>query len=159
MKIINIPAAEAERLVPLVEELHALHVIYDPQRYDAVPGSRALTDWLGTWLATPEVAAIAAESPHGGLLGYLIYEIEERPSTPLHKGEQRAVLHHIAVAKPWQRMGIGQALISEMKTRVMAQNVSIIKSSHAAFNTASAGLMQAMGLMPVGVVTEWRADT
>ncbi len=158
MHIIDIPPIDAKRLVPLLQELHALHVTHQPARHPAAPSDTALVEWLNRWLTEPGLHALAAESPQGDLLGYLIYQIEERVGSPLRAAETRAVLHHIAVAKPWQRMGIGKALITESKARVLAQDVTIITTSYATFNTASAALMRAMGLLPVNTTAEWRAD-
>ncbi|KAE9627647.1 GNAT family N-acetyltransferase [Parasedimentitalea maritima] len=157
MKIIDIPASDAARLVPLLQGLHELHVTHQPKRHLTNPCANELESWLGEWLAGEGMVALGAESPQGSLLGYLIYQIEHREALPVRDAETRAVLHHIAVQEAWQRMGMGKALMSEMKTRVSAQNVKVISTSYAPFNAASAALMSGMGLEPVLTVAEWRA--
>lgn len=157
MNIIEVPASDAGRLLPLLHDLHALHVHHQPRRHVAEPSSDALEVWLKDWLGKDTVTALAAESPQGALLGYALFEIEQRPALPVRAAETRGMLHHIAVAEAWRRMGVGKALVEAMKTRALAQGASVIAASYAPFNTASAALMQGMGMEPVITVAEWRA--
>ena len=157
MKIIDIPASDAARLVPLLQDLHALHVAHQPDRHKADPCDKDLVAWLGKWLAAEGLYALGAESPQETLLGYLIFQIEHREALPIRAAETRAMLHHIAVQEAWRRMGVGKALITEMKAKVRAQGIEIITATYAPFNAASAALMAGMGLAPVLTVAEWRA--
>ncbi|AZV78880.1 GNAT family N-acetyltransferase [Parasedimentitalea marina] len=157
MKIIEIPPSDASRLVPLLKDLHALHVAHQPARHTSNPEHYELEAWLTEWLASEGLYALGAESPQGALLGYLIYQIEHREALPVRAAETRAMLHHIAVQEPWQRMGVGKALMVRMKANVRAMDISIITTSYAPFNDASAALMTGMGLQPVLTVAEWRA--
>ena len=156
MRIIDIPASEAARLVPLLQDLHALHVTHQPARHTTTPDQQELEGWLHDWLATEGVFALGAESPQGALLGYLIYQIEHREALPVRAAETRATLHHIAVQDVWQRMGVGKALVEKMKAEICAKNVPVIVTTYGTFNEASAALMTSMGLQPVLTVAEWR---
>ncbi|CUH99689.1 GNAT family N-acetyltransferase [Leisingera aquaemixtae] len=157
MKIIEVPAADAERLVPLLQDLHALHVAYQPERHIPAPGSDGLAGWLQGWLGAETIFALAAESPQGTLLGYLIYELQDRPALPLRPAETRAMLHHISVTGAWRRMGVGKALVEAMKARALDAGATVIAATYAPFNTASAALMKGMGMEPVLTMAEWRA--
>ncbi|WP_424978444.1 N-acetyltransferase family protein [Leisingera sp. S232] len=157
MKIIEVSAAEANRLLPLLQDLHALHAEHQPRRHAAVPESRALSVWLQDWLQQDNVSALAAESPQGALLGYLIYELQDRPALPVRAAETRAMLHHISVTEAWRRMGVGKALVKAMKARALTAGATVIAATYAPFNSASAALMQSMGMAPVLTVAEWRA--
>lgn len=157
MKILPLPPKDAARLVPLLQDLHDLHVQHQPARYPATPKDQVLVDWLQDWLDDDSITALIAESPQGALLGYVIFGIETRPSEPLRSGETRCMIHHIAVSQVFRRMGVGLALLNEVKRKVKLQNVDAIATSYAPFNTASAGLFQSLGLHPVLTVAEWRA--
>ncbi|MBE1283057.1 MAG: GNAT family N-acetyltransferase [Rhodobacteraceae bacterium] len=157
MQIIDIPAPDAERLVPLLQDLHALHVEHQPGRHRPDPDSGDLARWLEDWLAQDGVHALAAESPQGALLGYVIYVLEDRSALPVRTPEKRAMLHHISVADAWQRMGVGKRLMEAMRTRALKDGATVIATNYAPFNTASAALMQSMGLEPVLTMAEWRA--
>lgn len=66
------------------------------------------------------------------------------------------MLQHIAVAETLRRKGIARALMAEMKARAAARGISVIATTYAPFNTASAALMQSMGLEPVLTLAEAR---
>jgi ribosomal protein S18 acetylase RimI-like enzyme len=157
MKILPLPPKDAARLVPLLQDLHVLHVQHQPARYPANPKDQILADWLQDWLSRESLTALIAESPQGALLGYVIYGVETRPHEPLRSGETRCMIHHIAVTKAFRRMGVGLALLHEVKRQAKCQNVDSIATSYAPFNTASAGLFQSLGLQPVLTTAEWRA--
>lgn len=156
MKIIELKATEAGRLVPLLQELHAVHVLHQPKRHAAAPTDQSLEDWLRDWLKQEGVTALVAESPQGALLGYLLYAREDRAALPVRAAETRLMLHHISVAPPFQRMGVGLALVNEVKQRAKAQGIDVLSTSYAPFNTASAALFQALGLEPVLTMAELR---
>ena len=158
MRISPLDPHEAPRLVPLLQDLHALHVAHQPARYPADPAPDALTLWLQEWLSQPQTFALVALSPQDAVMGYLIYEVEDRAALPVRAAERRAMVHHIAVAKPFRRIGVGKALMVEMKRRALADGATVIGVTYAPFNTASAGLMQSMGLQPVTTVAEWRLE-
>ncbi|MDC0659782.1 GNAT family N-acetyltransferase [Leisingera sp. SS27] len=157
MEIIEIPAAEADRLLPLLQDLHALHAEHQPERHIPAPGGGDLAAWLQGWLQQDNVHALAAESPQGALLGYLIYELQNRPALPVRAAETRAMLHHISVIEAWRRMGVGKALVEAMRTQALANGATVIAATYAPFNGASAALMQGMEMEPVLTVAEWRA--
>lgn len=146
MKIIPLPANQAARLVPLLTDLHQLHVDHQPERYCANPSEVSLAEWLEDWLSNKNMHALVAESPMGALLGYAIYEVQERPDLPVMKGGTRVMLHHIAVSETMRRMGIGQALVSAVRKAAKDTGARSLATTYAPFNEASAGLMQAMGL-------------
>ncbi|KUP93517.1 GNAT family N-acetyltransferase [Tritonibacter horizontis] len=156
MKISPLAAQDAAGLVPLLQDLHALHVAHQPARYPADPAPEALADWLQDWLLEPGTEALVARSPTGAVMGYLLYEIEDRAALPVRSAERRAMVHHIAVAGPFQRIGVGKALMSEMRQRALDQGATVIGVTYAPFNTASAALMRGHGLEPVMTVAEWR---
>lgn len=156
MEIKDIAPEDSARLVPLLEELHALHAAHQPARHRADPPAADLQNWLEDWLKDPQVAALAAESPTGALLGYLIYGVEDRPALPVRNAETRIMLHHIAVQEPWRRMGVAKALMAEMKARAARDGIQVITAGYAPFNTASAALMASQGLEPVLVMAESR---
>ncbi|MEP2715464.1 GNAT family N-acetyltransferase [Pseudophaeobacter sp.] len=157
MKIRDLPASEATRLIPLLQDLHALHVDHHPERYRASPTDAELSSWLEAWLREKSITALIAESPQGALLGYTLFEIETRPALPVKLAETRLIVHHIAVSQAFRRMGVGLALLNEVKRQASIQAITTIATTYAPFNTASARLFQSIGLKPVMTMAEWRA--
>lgn len=156
MKIQDLPSKEAIRIVPLLRDLHALHVQEQPKRFLASPTEQELELWLQDWLSQPKTHAIAAESPQGAIMGYTIFVEENRPWLPVRAQETRLMIHHLAVHSPFQRMGVGTALITEARKRAISLDVSSIGTSYAPFNAASAALFSRLGLEPVLTFAEWR---
>lgn len=157
MKIRELPASEATRLIPLLQELHALHVEHQPARYVAEPADGDLARWLQGWLQEDGVKALIAESPQGALLGYVIIGIEHRPPLPVRFEENRLMVHHIATAPAFRRMGVGLALLTSVKQQAEAAGIKAIATTYAPFNSASKALFQSIGLEPVMTFAEWRA--
>ncbi|OIQ24625.1 MAG: GNAT family N-acetyltransferase [Alphaproteobacteria bacterium MedPE-SWcel] len=158
MKIAPIAATEAAVLVPLLQDLHGLHVAHHPGRYPADPDPQQLAIWMQEWLSGPNTTALLARSPQGTVMGYLVYEIEDRAALPVRMAERRAMVHHIAVAPPFRRIGVGKALMEAMKRRALEDGATVIGVTYAPFNTASAALMRRLGLEPVLTVAEWRPE-
>lgn len=158
MKILDLLPDDAARLVPLLQELHALHVTHQPDRYPAAPSDDALAQWLQGWLQDEAVTALIAESPQGALLGYVLYGIEHRPALPVRFKEHRVMVHHIITAPAFRRMGVGLALLNAVRQRAEAQGIGIIATTYAPFNSASAALFSGFGLKPVLTAAEWRAQ-
>ena len=159
MKILDLPPSEAARLIPLLQDLHAMHVAHHPARYPAAPSDADLACWLQEWLQGETVTARIAESPQGALLGYVIYEIEHRPALPVRFEEKRVMVHHIATASAFRRMGVGLALLHSVKLRAEAEGIKTITTTYAPFNTASKALFQSLGLEPVMTFAKWRAPS
>lgn len=156
MKIQQLPPNEAARLVPLLQDLHSLHVAHHPDRYQAEPKDETLTDWLQDWLQEDSITALTAQSPQGALMGYVVFGLEDRPALPVRFGARSLMVHHIAVAAPFRRIGVGAALLAEVQLRAKALKVTSIATSYAPFNTASQALFASIGLEPITIFAERR---
>lgn len=149
---------ETPKLLPLLHQVHALHVHHQPDRYPPLRDDTETLAWLSGWLASDNVHCLVAEED-GTLCGYATYEIEHRPAIPVRRAETRAMLHHISVDAAHRRKGIGRALIADMRTRLAQDGIGIIATTYANFNQPSARLMADAGLSPKTIFAEWRAGT
>ena len=147
MTITRLPPEHAHCLVALNLQVQAVHSAEEPDRYVTDPDPEAVAAFLTDWLAEPHVTALIS-GPQDAPTGYLIYEILKRPKTALRQAECRAMLHHICVDEAHRRMGIGRELISAFKDQDDVRAADSLRTSYAAFNTASAELMRAMGFVP-----------
>ena len=158
MKIEPIGPERATLLVPLLQDLHALHVEHQPERHTPDPEDADLCAWLQEWLEKPEIYALAAISPQDAVMVYLIYGMEDRPALPVRPAERRATVHHIAVTPALRQIGVGKALMTRMKQDALEKGADVIGVTYAPFNAASAALMRHFGLEPVLTMAEWRKD-
>lgn len=147
-----IDAGEAACILPLLEQVHALHVEARPEHFPADPDRGELLAFLRDWLSRDGVTALVALGADGAALGYLICEVETRAPSLLSLGERRGMLHHVAVDRAWRRSGIGLALIEDMKARLRAEGIACIVTVYAAFNGPSAALMRRAGLEPFNII-------
>ncbi|MEM7318222.1 MAG: GNAT family N-acetyltransferase [Pseudomonadota bacterium] len=157
MSIFDIPAKDAQRLIPLLHQVHNLHVLHQPARYRALPDDESLADWLSDWLAAPGLTALGYARDKD-LVGYLIYEVEKRQPTPFRASETRFMLHHICVDAMHRRKGIAKMLIAELDARARAEKADVLGVTYATFNITSAALMVQAGFSPAYIYAEHRLD-
>lgn len=153
----QITADEVACLLPLLAQVHGIHVEAQPSHFRAAPDPEELLTFLRDWLSREEVTAIAALAPDGAAVGYLVFEIETHPQSVLTLPQRHGMLAHIAVDRASRRTGIGLALIEAMKTRLRAQGIERVRTIYGAFNAPSAALMCKAGLEPFNVVAEGSA--
>ncbi len=149
-----IAADEAACILPLLEQVHAIHVEARPDYFPADPDRDELLAFLRDWLSADETTALVAFGPDGSALGYLLFAIETRAPSLLSHAQRRGMLHHISVDQAWRRSGIGLALIDDMKARLRARGIARLVTIYAAFNSPSAALMRKAGLEPFNVIAE-----
>jgi ribosomal protein S18 acetylase RimI-like enzyme len=145
---------EADCIVPLLLQLHALHAEARPAHHNPTPDPDEALAFLRGWLGEEETTALVAFAPDGTALGYLLVGIETRGPTLLRPAQRRGMLHHIAVDQGARRLGIGSALIDAMKAHLRTHGVTRVVAIYATFNTASAALMRKAGLAPFNVIAE-----
>lgn len=143
--IIDIPQAEAARLVPLNAVVQALHVAERPDLFVAAPDPQAVEAHFNDWLAQDHVFALGQEEA-GRLTGYGVFEVLERPGDVLTHPHKIGFLCHIVVAPDRQRRGIGLALIDAGRQRLAAAGCTRLRATYHVFNAASAALMARAGL-------------
>lgn len=158
MEITELTPDDTPRLMPLLLDLHGLHVTHQPERYPVITDKTALEDWFRGFIASETTTTLGALSPQGALMGYLVYDLEDRPAVPIRTPERRAMLHQIAVAPAFRRLGVGRALANRMRTDALAAGANVIATTYAPFNKASEGLMRSLGLCPVNIMAEWRPE-
>ncbi len=149
----SIASDEAALLVPLCEVVQDLHRQHRPDIFTPPAADGDVIAYFKDWMNRPGVTVLLAEQ--GGLaVGYLLFEVQERPGTALSQPMQRGFLQHIAVLPDWQRQGIGRALIARMKDLLRQEGVGRWATSYWCFNAASAALMEQAGATPAYIVAD-----
>jgi aminoglycoside 3-N-acetyltransferase I len=90
-----IDAGEATCILPLLEQVHALHVEARPDHFPADPDRDELLAFQHDWLSGDAITALVAFDADGSALGYLVCETEPRAPSLLSLGERRGMLHHV----------------------------------------------------------------
>jgi len=155
VNIRDIPPQQAHLLLPLLHQVHDLHLAHQPTRYAPLPNDPEMERYLSNWLSAPGIGALGYEMAEA-LVGYVVFEREERPQTPFRRAETRVMMHQICVDRNQRRQGVGLALIEAVRSHPLATQAHVIAAGYASFNCASAGLMQRAGLTPVLSMAESR---
>jgi GNAT superfamily N-acetyltransferase len=148
-----IEPAEAEVILPLLEQVQSVHAAARPDLFRAETDRSELAGFLREWLSREAVTALVAFAD-GSPVGYLIFEIEERETRPLHHANRRGYLHHVCVDAQARRAGIASGLIDDMKARMRALGVSRVATAYWTFNEPSAALMARAGFVPCKIMAE-----
>jgi ribosomal protein S18 acetylase RimI-like enzyme len=150
----RINVANAECIIPLLEQVQAIHAEAHPDHFFAKLHRKEVVSFLHDWLSHKEVTELVALNPEGTVLGYLIFDVEMRKASALTPAQVRGMLHHVAVDQACRRVGIGSALLGEMKARLRNQGVVRVRTVYAAFNSPSAALMRKAGMEPFSIIAE-----
>ena len=151
--IVELPADDAGKVLPLLAQVQDLHVDARPDifRGDAPPTERE--EFLRQFMAREGVTALACLQQDTAI-GYLIYELQERGPSALKQAARVGFLHQVAVDHAHRRRGIATALMEEMKARLRAAGATSLRSEHYAFNIPSAKLMASAGMQPLRITVE-----
>ncbi|MDP5217943.1 GNAT family N-acetyltransferase [Ruegeria sp. 2205SS24-7] len=155
MDIVELQSTDAPRLLPLLHQVHDLHVTHLPTRYRPIARNSEAVGWLADWLARDGVYAFGAIFDDA-LAGYAVFEIEHKPETVLKHPCTRAMLQHICVDAAYGRQGVARALFEAAKTHLAPMGIRDYGTTYASFNTASAALMASLGFHPTLIYAEYR---
>ena len=80
--------------------------------------------------------------------GYVFAEIVRRPETPLRYAHAMVYLHHISVAAPWRKRGVGRALAEAVRRRGAQQGIRTLALDVWSFNEPARRFFFRCGLTP-----------
>lgn len=144
MNIHSLPDAQLDRILPLLEQVQALHCAQQPHRYRAFAHRSEVFNWLVKWVRDQQVKVLIS-GPMTAPTGYLAYVVISQPASVIRPSQHYALLEHICVDKAHRGNGHARALIAAMRAALRADGVSHVRARHAAWNTASATLLKSEG--------------
>lgn len=139
-------AAEADLVLPLLEQVQAIHAAAHPEIFRADTDRAELLTFLQDMLGRDGMTGLVAMGPDGAAVGYAICDVEVVEPSPLRHGQRRGVLHQISVDTRCRRGGVRSALVEEVKVRLREQGIGHLQTSYWLFNEPSAALMRKSGL-------------
>ncbi|WP_372574250.1 GNAT family N-acetyltransferase [Ruegeria jejuensis] len=155
MDIVELQSPDAPRLMPLLHQVHDLHVNHLPTRYRPIARDPEAVDWLTDRLARDGVHSFGA-IVEGELAGYAVLEIEHKPGTVLKHPRTRAMLQHICVDAAHRKCGVAKALFEAAKAHLAPMGIREYGTTYASFNRASAALIASLGFHPALIYAEYR---
>ena len=83
-----------------------------------------------------------------GPSGYVWFEVQERPETPLTLARKRIYIHHLSVRPTARRRGVASALLRQVEAEAQAGGITIIALDTWAANVAARNFFAACGFAP-----------
>jgi ribosomal protein S18 acetylase RimI-like enzyme len=138
---------DAETISSLNADVQALHAQALPWRFkppgvDSFPPAEA-----AALIAKPEnvvlIATIDAEPA-----GYAYAEVISRPETAMHHAHEMVYLHHISVRPQYRRQGVGNALMSAVRTAGQELGITLVGLDVWTFNKDARAFFARHGFTP-----------
>lgn len=147
MDLIIRPAttADLETLVTLNRDVQALHhramsELFKPPSDEA---RKLFAELLGNPANVFLVALRGSEA-----VGYLLYEVRERPETALTYASRALTICHLSVRSDCQRQGIGRALLAAVEVVAAERDIARIEVDFWAFNEEAQAFYAKLGFVP-----------
>jgi ribosomal protein S18 acetylase RimI-like enzyme len=118
-------AADVDDIVRLNRDVQQLHAGLEPSFFKSNLESEKVAAFFAAKLALPEnhirLAAIG-EGPNG----YVWFEVQDRPETPLTLARKRIYIHHLSVQTGARRHGIASALLRQIEAEALIGGITNI---------------------------------
>jgi ribosomal protein S18 acetylase RimI-like enzyme len=142
-------AAQSATLLPLLKQVHALHVAAHPDIYAPITDDTAITTWFAAHCDAKGTKILTAQDGDQ-IIGFAILKLSpQHTHTPLHHPQRTGVIDLICVHSDHQRRGVAGRLMTHAQTLAIDAGATELTASVAAFNTPSAHLMAQCGLRPL----------
>jgi ribosomal protein S18 acetylase RimI-like enzyme len=141
--------ADVPAVLPMVDQLAALHERWDPARYDYKPHpSQMYRRWLASRATDPESVFLVADherlmSDVPFLVGLIVGTVEE--SIPIYRTPRFGFVHDLFVAEDYRNEGIGRQLAMMAIEKFRDIGVTQVRLETAAANEAARKLFASVG--------------
>jgi len=139
-------AADTESILPMVQQICAMHTALDPSKYAFLPDIvERYRRWLPIRAADPRSVLLVAEDALG-LIGFLVGSVE--PEVPIYHIHEYGFIHDLWIQPRARRMGIGTALARQALAAFKTIGVSQVRLDTATANQSARHLFAGCGFRP-----------
>jgi GNAT superfamily N-acetyltransferase len=133
-----------QAVLPMLRELRALRMQWDPVRYALHPQAELrFLQWIGKSGEDPRSLFLVAED-NGRIVGMLSATVED--NLPIYACEEYACIHDIWVDPPYRRRGAGEQLVTEAIRAFGEVGVSQLRITTAATNESGRRVLERGGM-------------
>jgi ribosomal protein S18 acetylase RimI-like enzyme len=156
MAVLVRAAAEADldALVELNGSVQGLHVRLYPSDFKET----SVADKVRAFFAT-RLGEIAVAESDGATVGYVWCEAQRLPETPFTPAKPRLYIHHLSVASPARRRGVGAALVRYAQQLAGTQGLPEIALGVWAANRDALRFFKTQGFVLTTATLRKRSDT
>jgi ribosomal protein S18 acetylase RimI-like enzyme len=139
--------ADIDAIVRLNRDVQQLHAELEPSFFKANFDREEVAAFFAAKLALSDNHIRLAEDgdePNG----YVWFEVQERPETPLTLARKRIHIHHLSVLARARRHGVASALLRQVETEALTSGVTSIALDVWAANGSARSFFEACGFTP-----------
>jgi ribosomal protein S18 acetylase RimI-like enzyme len=140
-------AADIDVIVRLNRDVQQLHAELEPSFFKSNVNNEEVAAFFAAKLALSENHIRLADSGDGPN-GYVWFEVQDRPETPLTLARKRIYIHHLSVQQAVRRRGIALALLGQVEAEALAGGITNIALDTWAANGSARGFFEARGFTP-----------
>jgi len=143
-------ASDASLIARLNRDVQELHAQLEPTFFKAAPDAEELIAFFAAKMSSPEshilIASIAAEPA-----GYVWFDVQDRPATPLTLPRRRIYIHHLSVQAGARRQGLATMLMKHVEDEALALGIRTIALDTWAANSSARSFFSGRGFEPFNV--------
>ena len=139
--------ADIDAIVRLNRDVQQLHAELDPSFFKSDLDNEQVAAFFAAKLALPENHIQLADDEDGPN-GYVWFEVQARPETPLTLARKRIYVHHLSVQPTARRHGVASALLRQVEAEARVGGITIIALGTWAANGPARGFFTACGFAP-----------
>ena len=139
--------ADASLLALLNRDVQRLHAALEPGVFKPHADDEEVAAFFAARLALPEHHMRIAEAAEGPK-GYIWFEVQERPETPLKLAQKRIYIHHLSVQSDARRQGIASALLNHVTEEAAVRGIASVALDTWAANVSARSFFSARGFEP-----------
>jgi ribosomal protein S18 acetylase RimI-like enzyme len=139
--------ADIEAIVSLNRDVQQLHAEIEPSFFKSNTDDKEIAAFFADKLATPGNHFRLADGDDGPD-GYVWFEVQERPDTPLTLARKRIYIHHLSVKVAARRHGVASALLRQVETEALTAGIASIALDTWAANGLARSFFAARGFNP-----------
>ena len=140
-------AADIDAIVRLNRDVQQLHAELEPSFFKSNVDSEEVAAFFAAKLALSENHIRLADGGDGPN-GYVWFEVQERPETPLTLARKRIYIHHLSVQGRARRHGIASALLRQVEAEALIRGITSIALDTWAANGSARSFFEARGFTP-----------
>jgi ribosomal protein S18 acetylase RimI-like enzyme len=135
-------AADVDDIVRLNRDVQQLHAELEPSFFKSNFDNEEVAAFFDAKLALPENHIRLADSGEGPN-GYVWFEVQDRPETPLTLARKRIYIHHLSVQAGARRRGIASALLRQVEAEALTGGITNIALDTWAANGSARSFFEA----------------
>jgi ribosomal protein S18 acetylase RimI-like enzyme len=153
MKVLIRPASAADTnaIALLNDEVQQLHAELEPTFFKTDTSHAEVAAFFAAKLSAAGHEIQLAEIG-GTPVGYVWFEVQDRPETAFQLARKRIYIHHLSVTKTARRTGVGSALLNAIQTAAMGAGITSIALDTWAANSHALRFFEVHGFAPFNLV-------